>query len=65
MEYNYKDYVPSKAETTRMVLLCKALAERANLLDKLHNIDRTIEEMDTGRDELDALLCNIRAARRG
>lgn len=65
MENDYIDYVPSKAETTRMVLLCKALAERANLLDKLHSTNLLIEEMDTGRDELDALLCNIRAARRG
>jgi hypothetical protein len=60
----YRDYIPVKGETVRAVQLCKMLAERANLLDKLHDIETTIESMDLARDELDALLCNIRKSER-
>ena len=60
MGERYRDYVPVKGETVRAVQLCKLLAERANLIDKLHDIETTIESMDLARDELDALLCNIR-----
>lgn len=62
MGERYKDYTPVKGETVRAVQLCKLLAERANLIDKLHDIETTIESMDLARDELDALLCNIRTS---
>jgi len=60
MKDEYEDYSPIKGETTRMVELCRLLANRANLLDRLHCLDKTIVGLDVSRDELDAVLAHFR-----
>ena len=60
MTDEYENYCPVKGETTRMVALLKLLANRANLLDKLHVLEKTIVGLDVSRDELDAVLAHFR-----
>ena len=53
-------YVTKKGETTRIVSLTKLLAERANVLDRLEQVNKRIMDMDLARDELDAVLRHFR-----
>jgi hypothetical protein len=53
-------YITKKGETTRIVSLTKLVAERANVIDKLEQLDKRIADMDLARDELDAILRHFR-----
>jgi hypothetical protein len=53
-------YVTKKGETTRIVSLTQLLAERANVMDRLEQVNKRIADMDLARDELDGVLCYFR-----
>ena len=53
-------YITKRGETTRIVSLTKLLAERANVMDRLEQVEKRIADMDLARDELDAVLRHFR-----
>ena len=53
-------YITKRGETTRIVSLTKLLAERANVLGRLEQVNKRIMDMDLARDELDAVLRHFR-----